>query len=197
MLNTKSEILNKLFLKELQELIRKYNEIDSNTQESIENIITKIQDEGLCEYLMNNPKKLEEVIKFINNNGIDMDIIKFFIWYNSEIKDMSIENTVINYEILIENGYLEIEEYLIYRSESYLKEYAKEALETMLDDENIIDRLFDKDTIIEFWINKSDKYDVIDEILENDDLEEVLDISPEYAFKASNGIEYKYSTIEY
>ena len=67
----------------------------------------------------------------------------------------------------------------------------------MLDDENTIDRLFDKDMIIDFWINKTDKYEVIDEILQNDDLEEVLYINPEYAFKVGSGIEYKYSSVEY
>ena len=51
--------------------------------------------------------------------------------------------------------------------------------------------------IIEFWLNKTDKYEVIEEILQDDDLEEVLDINPEYGFKDSSGIEYKYSIIEY
>lgn len=51
--------------------------------------------------------------------------------------------------------------------------------------------------IIDFWLNKTDKYEVMDEIFENDDLEEVLECNPEYAFKISNGIEYKYSTAKY
>ena len=197
MIKIKSDILNKLFFKELQELIRKYNEIDSTTQEVIESIINHINDEKLGEYLLNNPSKLDEIVSVIKIKNIDMDVIPFFIWYNSDIKDMSIENAIISYETLDINGYVEIEEYLIYRSEKNLKEYAKEALETMLDDEHTIDRLFDKDMIIDFWLNKTDKYEVMYEILENDDLEDVLDINPEYAFKVGSGIEYKYSLVEY
>ena len=197
MIKIKSDILNRLFFKELQQLIRKYNEIDSSTQEVIESIINHINDEKLGEYLLNNPSKLDEIVSVIKIKNIDMDVIPFFIWYNSDIKDMSIENAIINYETLDINGYVEIEEYLIYRSEKYLKEYAKEALETMLDDEHTIDRLFDKDMIIDFWLNKTDKYEVMYEILENDDLEDVLDINPEYAFKVGSGIEYKYSLVEY
>ena len=197
MIKMKSDILNKLFFKELQELIRKYNEIDSTTQEVIESIINHINDEELEEYLLNNPNKLDEVVNAIKTKSVDINIIIFFIWYNSGIKDMSIENAIMNYVTLDINGYLEIEEYLIYRSDKCLKEYAKGALETMLDDENTIDRLFDKDMIIDFWINKTDKYEVIDEILQNDDLEEVLYINPEYAFKVGSGIEYKYSSVEY
>ena len=197
MIKIKSDILNRLFFKELQQLKRKYNEIDSSTQEGIESIINHITDEKLGEYLLNNPSKLDEIVSVIKIKNIDMDVIPFFIWYNSDIKDMSIENAIINYETLDINGYVEIDEYLIYRSEKYLKEYAKEALETMLDDEHTIDRLFDKDMIIDFWLNKTDKYEVMYEILENDDLEDVLDINPEYAFKVGSGIEYKYSLVEY
>lgn len=197
MIKIKSDILNRLFFKELQQLIKKYNEIDSSTQEAIESIMNHIDDEELREYLINNTSKLYEIAKAIKIKNIGMDVIPFFIWYNSEIKDISIENAITNYETLDINGYIEIEEYLIYRNDKYLKEYAKEVLETMLDDEHTIDRLFDKDMIIDFWINKTDKYEVINEILENNDLEEVLDINPEYAFKISNGIEYKYSIVEY
>lgn len=197
MIEIKNDILNRLFLKEFQALVRKYNEMDNSTQETIESIINNIDDEELSEYLLNNPSKLDEVVSVIKDKSIDMNTIKFFIWYNCEIKDMSIENAISKYEILDTNGYMEIEEYLIYRDDRVLNEYAKEALVNMLDDEIIVDRLFDKDMIIDFWINKIDKYEVIDEIIQNNDIEEVLDINPEYAFKVSNEIEYKYSIIEY
>ncbi|AXU29196.1 TPA: hypothetical protein ACKONR_001181 [Clostridioides difficile] len=197
MIKIKSEILNRLFLKELQQLISKYNDIDSSTQEVIEAIMNHIDDEELVEYLLNNPNKLNEAVIAIKTKDIDMDIISFFIWYNSEIKDISIESTINNYEVLDTNGYIEIEEYLIYRNDKHLKEYAREVLESKLDDEYFIDRVFDKEMIIDFWINKTDKYEVMEEILQNDDLEEVLDINPEYSFKVSSGIEYKYSIIEY
>lgn len=199
MIKIQSDILNKLFFNELQQLIRKYNAIDSSTHDVIELIMNHIDNE-LEEYLLNNSSKLDEIVNAIKNKRIsnnDINIIRFFSWYNSKINNISIENTIINYERLDTNGYLEVEGYLIYRSNKYLREYAKEALQTMLDDEDTIDRLFDKYMIIEFWLNKTDKHELINEILQNDDLEEVLDINPEYAFKTSNDIEYKYSIIDY
>ncbi|HBF4729604.1 TPA: hypothetical protein KOO89_002644, partial [Clostridioides difficile] len=84
MIKIKSEILNRLFLKELQQLISKYNDIDSSTQEVIEAIMNHIDDEELVEYLLNNPNKLNEAVIAIKTKDIDMDIISFFIWYNSE-----------------------------------------------------------------------------------------------------------------
>ena len=196
MINLKSDFLNTMFFKELQQLIKKYNEIDSKTQDIIESLMNHL-DEELVDYLLNNLNKLDEIVNTVKSKNIDMDIILFFTWYNLHIGDISLEIAINNYKVLDTNGYIEIEEYLIYRSDKYLKEYAREALVSKLDDEYFIDRLFDKDMIIEFWLNKTDKSEVINEILQNDDLEEVLNINPEYAFKVSNGAEYRYSQIEY
>lgn len=196
MINLKSDFLNTMFFKELQQLIKKYNEIDSKTQDIIESLMNHL-DEELVDYLLNNLNKLDEIVNTVKSKNIDIDIILFFTWYNSHIGDISLEIAISNYEVLDTNGYIEIEEYLIYRSDKYLKEYAREALVSKLDDEYFIDRVFDKDMIIEFWLNKTDKSEVINEIIQNDDLEEVLNINPEYAFKVSYGAEYRYSEIEY
>ena len=196
MINLKSDFLNTMFFKELQQLIKKYNEIDSKTQDIIESLMNHL-DEELVDYLLNNLNKLDEIVNTVKSKNIDMDIILFFTWYNSNIGDISLEIAINNYKVLDTNGYIEIEEYLIYRSDKYLKEYAREALVSKLDDEYFIDRVFDKDMIIEFWLNKTDKSELINEIIQNDDLEEVLNINPEYAFKVSYGAEYRYSEIEY
>lgn len=196
MINLKSDFLNTMFFKELQQLIKKYNEIDSKTQDIIESLMNHL-DEELVDYLLNNLNKLDEIVNTVKSKNIDMDIILFFTWYNSHIGDISLEIAISNYKVLDTNGYIEIEEYLIYRSDKYLKEYAREALVSRLDDEYFIDRVFDKDMIIEFWLNKTDKSEIISEIIQNDDLEEVLNINPEYAFKVSYGAEYRYSEIEY
>lgn len=196
MINLKSDFLNTMFFKELQQLIKKYNEIDSKTQDIIESLMNHL-DEELVDYLLNNLNKLDEIVNTVKSKNIDMDIILFFTWYNSHIGDISLEIAISNYKVLDTNGYIEIEEYLIYRSDKYLKEYAREALVSRLDDEDFIDRVFDKYMIIEFWLNKTDKSEIISEIIQNDDLEEVLNINPEYAFKVSYGAEYRYSEIEY
>ena len=196
MINLKSDFLNTMFFKELQQLIKKYNEIDSKTQDIIESLMNHL-DEELVDYLLNNLNKLDEIVNTVKSKNIDMDIILFFTWYNSHIGDISLEIAISNYKVLDTNGYIEIEEYLIYRSDKYLKEYAREALVSRLDDEDFIDRVFDKYMIIEFWLKKTEKSEIISEIIQNDDLEEVLNINPEYAFKVSYGAEYRYSEIEY
>ena len=45
------------------------------------------------------------------------------------------------------------------------------------------------------WIEGISKEQMIQEILDNDNLEEVLELYPQYAFSI-NGVDYKYSQIE-
>lgn len=77
-----------------------------------------------------------------------------------------------------------------------LREYAKDELDAMLDMESHIDRLLDKDMIIDMWLNNTSKEKVLEEILMSDDIEDIFGLSPEYAFTSTNVIEYRYSEKE-
>ena len=193
MIKHNSDILNKLFFKELQMLIEKYNKIDEKDKERIESIINNLRDEELQSYLMRNIDKLLDILNCTDE--IDEDIVTFFVWYNSEISEISISVARECVKELKENNYLEIGEYLIYIDERYLKEYVRELLEDRLDQEYYVDKLFEKETIIEMWINNTTKQEMIDEIVDNDNLESILELYPQDAFDI-DGISYKYSQIE-
>ena len=193
MIKHNSDILNKLFFKELQMLIEKYNKIDEKDKERIESIIINLRDEELQSYLMRNIDKLLDILNCTDE--IDEDVIIFFVWYNSQISEISISVARECVKELKENNYLEIREYLIYIDERYLKEYARELLEDRLDQEYYVDKLFEKETIIEMWINNTTKEEIIDEIVDNDNLESILELYPQYAFDI-DGVSYKYSQIE-
>ncbi|OSB08941.1 hypothetical protein B2H97_13360 [Paraclostridium bifermentans] len=150
MINQNSEVLNKIFFTELQMLVEKYNKIDEATKQNIENIVANLKDEDLKEYLMRNPNKLLEILQ--QTDEVDNDVVIFFVWYNSEIKPIRIHKDKVCIEELKLNRYIEIEEHLIYQDDKYLKEYAKELLEDRLDQEYYVDKLFEKETIIEMWI---------------------------------------------
>ncbi|MEN7555064.1 hypothetical protein ABFR46_15415 [Clostridioides difficile] len=193
MINQNSEVLNKLFFTELQILVEKYNKIDEATKKNIESIVDNLKDEELKSYLMRNPNKLLEILQQVDE--VDEDVVTFFVWYNLEIKSISINKAKVCIEELKLNRYIEIEEYLIYQDDKYLKEYAKELLEDRLDQEYYVDKLFEKETIIEMWINRTTKEEMIDEIVENGNIEEALELYPQEAFSIV-GIRYKYSQIE-
>ena len=193
MIKHNSDILNKLFFRELQMLIEKYNKIDENDKERIESIITNLKDEELQSYLMRNIDKLLDILKCTDE--IDEDVVTFFVWYNFQISEITVGVARECIKELNENKYLEIGEHLIYQEERHLKEYAREVLEDRLDQEYYVDKLFDKENIIEMWIEGITKGQMIQEIVDNDNLEEVLELYPQYAFTI-DGISYKYSQVE-
>ena len=183
MINNKSEIINKLFFNELRELIDKYNNIDEDAITVIEKIDNEIEDKYIKEYILNNTKKLDEiVIEYKDIKNLDIDKIIFFAWYNLNIEDISMKNISIYYE-----------DYLIYTNKNDLTEYLRTELDYMLDMEYHLDRLLDKDMIIDMWLNNTTKEELLEEIMLNDDVEDILDISPDYAFKLTNGIEYVFA----
>lgn len=197
MINNKSEIINKLFFNELKELIDKYNNIEDKTVYVIEKIFTSIEYEEIKNYLIRNNCKLQELVSRYNKlEHLDIDEAIFFAWYNLNINTISIDRASEYYYKLTTSNYIEIENHLIYTNEMDLREYAKGELDTMLDMESHIDRLLDKDMIIDMWLNSTSKEEVLEEILMSDDIEDILGLSPEYVFTSTKGIEYRYSEKE-
>ena len=197
MINNKSEIINKLFFNELKELIDKYNNIEDKTVYVIENIFTSIEDEEIKNYLIRDSSKLQELVNRYNKiEHLNIDEAIFFAWYNLNINTISIDKASEYYYELTTSNYIEVENHLIYTNEKNLRDYAKDELDRMLSSEFHIDRLLEKDILIDMWLNNTSKEDVIEEILMSDDIEDMLDLSPEYAFTTTNGIEYRYSEKE-
>ena len=193
MIKHNSDILNKLFFRELQMLIEKYNKIDENDKDRIESIITNLKDEELQSYLMRNMDKLLDILTCTDE--INEDVITFFVWYNFKVNEITVGIARECIEELKENKYLEIGEYIIYQDERFLKEYARELLEDRLDQSYYVDKIFEKETIVEMWIDGITKEQMIEEIVDSNDLEEVLELYPQYAFSI-NEVDYKYSQIE-
>ena len=194
MINNKSEIINKLFFNELRELIDKYNNIDEDTITVIEKIDNEIEDKYIKEYILNNTKKLDEiVIEYKNIKNLDIDKIIFFAWYNLNIEEISIKNISIYYDELLSQNYTDNENYLIYTNKNDLTKYLRTELDYMLDMEYHLDRLLDKEMIIDIWLNNTTKEELLEEIMLNDDVEDILDLSPDYAFTLTNGTKYVFS----
>lgn len=197
MINNKSEIINKLFFDELKELVDKYNNIDDETITVIERIDNEIEYKYIKEYILKDSNKLDEIItEYKNTNNLDIDKIIFFAWYNLNIEEISIENISNYYNELISQNYTDNDNYLIYKNKNDLRKYASNELDYMLDMEYHIDRLLDKDTIIDMWLNNTTKEELLEEIMLNDDVEDILDLSPDYAFTLTDGKEYVFSIKE-
>ena len=197
MINNKSEIINKLFFNELKELIDKYNNIDKETIIVIERIDNEIEDKYIKEYILKESNKLDEiVIEYKDTNNLDIDKIIFFAWYNLNIEEININDISNYYNELISQNYTDNDNYLIYTNQNDLREYVRNELDYMLDMEYHLDRLLDKEIIIDMWLNNTTKEELLEEIMLNDDIEDILDLSPDYAFTLTNGIEYVFANKE-
>ena len=194
MINNKCEIINKLFFNELRALIDKYNNIDKETIIIIERIDNEIEDKYIKEYILKESHKLNEiVIEYKNTNNLDIDKIIFYAWYSINIEKISLKNISNYYNELISQKYTENDNYLIYTNQNDLREYARNELDYMLDMEYHLDRLLDKEMIIDIWLNNTTKEELLEEIMLNDDVEDILDLSPDYAFTLTNGTKYVFS----
>ncbi|ETJ29104.1 hypothetical protein Q604_UNBC16355G0001, partial [human gut metagenome] len=86
----------------------------------------------------------------------------------------AVENLIQDVE---ENGYCEINDNtMIYIDGTNLKNIAIEKLETMLDDSYYVDKILDKDSLIEYFINGTSKNEVIRELVNGIEIEELLDM---------------------
>ncbi|MCR1822103.1 hypothetical protein [Terrisporobacter muris] len=195
MIKHKSTILNQLFYSEMKALVDKFNKIKENEILEIEEILRPIKDEDIKSYLINKPKKLSEIIKENKKMKLKRGEIELFGFVNSEIEEVDISKAKEYYEELLAIDYVEIGEYIIYKTGICLKEYAYSVFENRLSDEFWVEKMFSKDDVINMWVNEITKEQALEEILDNTDLEEALELYPQYALSI-NGIDYKYSQVE-
>ena len=87
-----------------------------------------------------------------------------------------------------------LEEYVVYINEDN-KQMKRELAEKMLTDTYQIDRLFDKDELIDMWLNETSQEDTIRDLMQLG-LEELLEEAPIEAYINCNGIEIYYVRIE-
>lgn len=196
MIETKNKIIEGLFFKELQELIKKYSEMDNRTIDIINTINLHVKDEDLKEYLLSSENILKELTEYYKDKEISVNEMIFYAWYNLNIEKITIKENSVAFMDLEEDGCIELDEYLIYNHLNDLRNYTIDKLDSMLDLGYHVDRLLDKDKIIEYWLEEVDKPQAINDIMENYEINEILDIDPEYCFTDENGIEYKYANIK-
>ena len=194
-----SDIIQRFLMKEINNVIAKYSKISNENIEIVEGFMKLIEEEGLKEELYKDFDNTLQIAKELEEGDVEdrVDIISMYIGmkYNTELK-ISIKEVIKYYNDLKDNDYILIDgSHLIYKKGSNLKSLAKVSLENMMDDEWHIDRLFDKDIIISYWVEGVSKSEAIEELLVDGEIEDILDLDSVYIF--SNKVdEYLYSEIE-
>lgn len=193
-----SEIMQGFITNEINAILDKYNNIDSDRISEVENLISQIDDEELKKELLSDFNKTSQLATGIGNKCVDNLIIKIYMWIrfntNLDLNIDGIENLIQEIE---EKGYCEINDNtVIYIDGTNLKNYAVGKLETMLDDSYYVDKILDKDSLIEYFINGTSKDEVIRELVNGIEIEELLDMNIQTIFEDNYNQRYMFAELD-
>lgn len=195
MLKNESKILNELFMNDLTKLIEKYNKIDEAIVEKLEDLVVKVDDNEIKEILM---KDLEVSLALVDELGdeVDNDVIQLYFFIKNNIKEINIIEAKSIYEEIESRGYSKLDDVIMYSKLKNLREYVSGEIDEILSSSYQIDRLFDKETIIDYFLEGTSIEEIAREMIDNyDEYEEVLDIEPEIMFESKYGQAYYYAYV--
>ncbi|WP_252231869.1 hypothetical protein [Clostridium sp. ZBS15] len=195
MLKNESKILNEFFMKDLTKLIEKYNNMDEVIVEKLEDLVAKVDDNEIKEILM---KDLDETLALVDELGeeVEDDVIQLYFFIKNNIKEINIIEAKAIHEEIIFRGYSTIDDIIMYSKLKDLREYVSDEIDDILSSSYQLDRLFDKDTIIDYFLEGTSIGEIAREMIDNyDEYEEVLDIEPDVMFESKHGQEYYYAYV--
>ena len=192
-----SSIIQQYIIREIKKVLDKYKSISTEEISSVEKLINSISNEELKEEFLNDWSMSVKIAKEIGENEVDDRIISMY----QNLKGNGLEELSIGHVInwcneLDEQGYVMSDDYsIIYKSSANLKDIAIELLDDMLDDAIHVDALIDKDSLVEYWMEKTSKEEVIDDLIRGKNIEELLGLVPETIYEDEYN-KYLYSEID-
>ena len=195
--NNFSSIIQTFMMNEINLVINKYSNIEPKKFEYVEALISKVDGEFKEELLQDFDKALNLAME-IGESDVDNLKINIFLWIkNNSNLELSISEVMRYIEEVQEEGYVLVDEgIIIYKKDSDLTLLAREKLENMLEQERFIDKLLDKDSLIEYWMNGTSKDQVIRELVNAIEVEELLDFNSKLMVENEHGEEYMYAEID-
>lgn len=190
-----SQIINKFFTNELSKLTEKYNKLDSDKINKIEVLMNKISDEDFKQELYSD---FDEVIKLVNELDEDLEeaVLNIYVFMNKNDEYIDIEKAKKIYEEVNYNGYYTDGDIIIYSRLENIREYVKDNIHDILSNSYEVDRIFDKETIIDYLIDGKSIEDIGTDLLENEsEYAEILDITPELICTDKNNDKYYYAKL--
>lgn len=195
--NNFSSTIQTFMMNEINSIINRYSNIEPKKLEYVEALILKV-DGAFKEGLLQDFDKTLKLATEIGKSDVDNFKIKTFLWIkNNSNLELSISEVIRYIEEVEEEGYVSIDESIVvYKKDSDLTFLAREKLENMLDQERFVDKLLDKDSLIEYWMNGTSKDVVIRELVNGIEVEELLDFDSKFIIENEHGEEYMYAEID-
>lgn len=196
--NNISPIIQKFMMNEINVIIQKYNNVKQEEVENIEELLAKISDEEFKEELLKDFDKALNLVRELGAVDVDTNQIKMYLWLRKYVdKEIQISDVTRYSEEIESRGYVESDKTsIIYKKGSCLKDLAREKLEYMLEDSYFIDKLLDKDSLIEYWIKGTNKDEIIEELIDGIEIEELLNFSMDTIMINEYGEEYIHAELD-
>lgn len=191
-----SKIINKFFTNELSSITEKYNKLDDKTIQKIEEVMNKIYDEDFKQKLYSD---FDEVMRMINEMEDDFEeaILNIYVFINRKNEFINVSKAREIYEQVNCNGYYTDGDIIIYSRLQDIEEYVKENIHDIMSNSYEVDRLFDKETLIDYLIDGKGVEDIEKDMVENyDEYTSILDITPEIIYSDENNNIYYYAQLE-
>ena len=190
----KSKIINSFFTNDLIKLTEKYTNLDPDTIIKIENLFLNLSNQDLKVDLYSDFNRVMEIVKHFGES-INEPIISIYMYINKNNKAIDINKAEEIYEIVNTKGFYNNDDFIIYSKLENIQEYVKDNIYDILSNSYEMDRIFDKDTIIDYLIDGKDLNDIGKELIENEsEYTDILDINPELIY-SNNNITYYYATL--
>lgn len=196
--NKFSPIIQRFMMNEINAVINKYSNIEPEKLEYVEELLSRVDDGTFKEELLQDFDKTLKLATEIGESDEDNFKIKIFLWIKSNSNlELSINEVIEYIEEAEENGYVSIDEgIIIYKKNSDMTHFARRKLENMLEQEKFVDKLLDKDSLMEYWMNGTSKDQVIRELVNGIEVEELLDLDSKFIIENEHGEKYMYAEID-
>ena len=190
-----SPIIKNFMMNDINKVINKYNNMEEEKVQKIESLISKIDDEKIRKELLSDFEQTLKISMEIDNTDVDNSIIKAYLWIKNNCT-VDINRLVRVFEDVEADGYGFIDDdKVIYKMNAGLENLERNKLEYLLETESFISNTFDKDTLVDMWINKTTKEEIAEELIREIDADELLNMRSELMFDNNND-EYMFAEID-
>lgn len=193
MIMLNSIVIKEFFMQEIVALVEKYNQLDDVMVKKIELILQCINSKGVRQLSIDD---LIEMAEKISDENTNEDFIQFYYSYCENIEYLDIEDAEELWSELSSSGFIKNSDVIIYTHSKFLREYTEERITDILQDSDEVDRLFDKETLVDYFTEEVPKDRIERELLNTVDPEEILGIEVEALFISSEGTSYRYAIVD-
>lgn len=192
-----SPIIKNFMMNDINKVINKYNNMEEEKVQKIESLISKIDDEEIRKELLSDFEQTLKISMEIDNSDVDNSIVKAYLWIkNNSTVDININRLARVFEDVEADGYGFVDDdKVIYKMNGGLENLERNKLEYLLETESFISNTFDKDTLVDMWINKTTKEEITEELIREIDADELLNMRSELMFDNNND-EYMFAEID-